>query len=189
MPDKGSKKVGREIKPPEEYSVDAAHPPAYAITRAILSRFLVPLLGGITVIGAENIPKRGPALLAPNHRAYTDPPYSGAGHGAAAAPDGERRTVQNPGARPVYHGNGGVPGAARHGGPGGAAAGDGGAEGGASGGNLPGGQALGTRGRSPLRRKASPWSRVKVGFRLSRWRSKGRSGFTRCTPKSCTGRG
>lgn len=72
---KVSKKASREIKPPEEYPVDAAHPPAYAITRAILSRFLVPLLGGITVIGAENIPRRGPALLAPNHRAYTDPPY------------------------------------------------------------------------------------------------------------------
>ena len=38
-------------------------------------RVLVPLLGGITVRGGENIPARGPILLAVNHRAYMDPPY------------------------------------------------------------------------------------------------------------------
>ena len=47
---------------------------AYAITR-VLMRIMIPLLGGITVVGAENIPKTGPIILAPNHRAYMDPPY------------------------------------------------------------------------------------------------------------------
>ena len=50
------------------------HTRAYAITR-VLVRIMVPLLGGITVIGAENIPETGPIILAPNHRAYMDPPY------------------------------------------------------------------------------------------------------------------
>ncbi|MGI4790581.1 MAG: lysophospholipid acyltransferase family protein [Janthinobacterium lividum] len=58
---------GKEY-PPERYTR------AYAITRVIV-RLMVPLLGGITVIGAENIPKIGPIILAPNHRAYMDPPY------------------------------------------------------------------------------------------------------------------
>lgn len=57
-----------EDYPPESYTR------AYAITR-ILVRLFVPLLGGITVIGAENIPKTGPIILAPNHRSYMDPPY------------------------------------------------------------------------------------------------------------------
>ena len=35
----------------------------------------MPLLGGITVRGQENIPARGPVFLAVNHRAYMDPPY------------------------------------------------------------------------------------------------------------------
>jgi len=47
---------------------------AYAITR-VLVRLFVPLLGGITVIGAEKIPETGPIILAPNHRSYLDPPY------------------------------------------------------------------------------------------------------------------
>lgn len=46
----------------------------YAITR-VLVRLFVPFLGGITVIGAENIPETGPIILAPNHRSYMDPPY------------------------------------------------------------------------------------------------------------------
>ena len=54
--------------PPEK------HARTYAITRVIV-RLIVPLLGGITVIGAENIPETGPIILAPNHRAYMDPPY------------------------------------------------------------------------------------------------------------------
>lgn len=58
---------------PEEFPPDA-HTRAYAITRVIV-RLLMPLLGGITVRGAENIPARGPILLAVNHRAYMDPPY------------------------------------------------------------------------------------------------------------------
>ena len=54
--------------PPEKYTR------AYALTRVFV-RIMVPLLGGITVIGAENIPTTGPIILAPNHRAYMDPPY------------------------------------------------------------------------------------------------------------------
>ena len=57
-----------EEYPPEKYTR------AYAITR-VLVRIMVPLLGGITVIGAENIPETGPIILAPNHRSYMDPPY------------------------------------------------------------------------------------------------------------------
>ena len=54
--------------PPERYTR------AYAITRVVV-RLMVPLFGGITVIGRENIPETGPIILAPNHRAYMDPPY------------------------------------------------------------------------------------------------------------------
>lgn len=54
--------------PPEGYTR------AYAITRVFV-RLMVPLLGGITVIGGENIPATGPIILAPNHRSYMDPPY------------------------------------------------------------------------------------------------------------------
>ena len=57
----------------EEYPVEK-YTRAYAITRVIV-RLVVPLLGGITVIGAENIPQTGPIILAPNHRSYMDPPY------------------------------------------------------------------------------------------------------------------
>lgn len=61
-------------RPPEEFPPDVRYTRAYAITR-VLVRLLTPLLGGITVRGAENIPERGPIILAPNHRAYMDPPY------------------------------------------------------------------------------------------------------------------
>ena len=54
--------------PPERYTR------AYAITRVFV-RLMMPVLGGITVIGGENIPQTGPIILAPNHRAYMDPPY------------------------------------------------------------------------------------------------------------------
>jgi len=47
---------------------------AYRITRVVV-QMVLPLLGGITVIGGENIPESGPVILAPNHRAYMDPPY------------------------------------------------------------------------------------------------------------------
>ena len=57
----------------EKYSVEK-YTRAYAITRVFV-RIMVPLLGGITVVGAENIPDQGPVILAPNHRAYMDPPY------------------------------------------------------------------------------------------------------------------
>ena len=58
---------------PEDFPPDT-HTRAYAITRVFV-RLLMPLLGGITVRGAENIPARGPVLLAINHRSYMDPPY------------------------------------------------------------------------------------------------------------------
>jgi 1-acyl-sn-glycerol-3-phosphate acyltransferase len=47
---------------------------AYRITWWLV-RFLVPAFGGVTVIGAENIPKEGPVILACNHAAHMDPPY------------------------------------------------------------------------------------------------------------------
>jgi 1-acyl-sn-glycerol-3-phosphate acyltransferase len=68
MADKKLAEMRPEEFPPERCTR------AYAITRVFV-RLLVPLLGGITVRGAENIPARGPILLAPNHRAYMDPPY------------------------------------------------------------------------------------------------------------------
>ena len=58
---------------PEDFPRDA-HSRAYAVTRVFV-RLLMPLLGGITVRGGENIPDRGPVLLAINHRSYMDPPY------------------------------------------------------------------------------------------------------------------
>lgn len=48
--------------------------PAFARTKVIVN-MLVPLFGGVTIIGAENIPAHGPVILAPNHRANIDPPY------------------------------------------------------------------------------------------------------------------
>ena len=57
-----------------EYAEDTRYTPAYAITRIVV-RLVVPLLGGITIRGPENIPAQGPVILAPNHRAYMDPPY------------------------------------------------------------------------------------------------------------------
>jgi len=38
-------------------------------------RMLVPLFGGLTVRGAENIPREGPVIIASNHAAHMDPPY------------------------------------------------------------------------------------------------------------------
>ncbi len=62
------------VKRPDEFPADDKYTRAYAITR-IFVRLIIPMLGGITVRGAENIPTRGPVILAPNHRAYMDPPY------------------------------------------------------------------------------------------------------------------
>jgi len=58
---------------PEDFPPDSRSR-AYAATRVVV-RLLMPLLGGITVRGQENIPARGPVFLAVNHRAYMDPPY------------------------------------------------------------------------------------------------------------------
>lgn len=68
MADKKLAEMCPDEFPPDKYTR------AYAITRVIV-RLLMPLLGGITVRGGENIPVRGPILLAVNHRAYMDPPY------------------------------------------------------------------------------------------------------------------
>jgi len=46
----------------------------YKATR-VLVQCMMPLLGGITVIGRENIPSEGAVILAPNHSAHMDPPY------------------------------------------------------------------------------------------------------------------
>jgi len=59
---------------PKGFRPDAPPSRTYTWTR-LLVRFMMPLLGGVTVRGAENIPLTGPVLLAPNHRAYMDPPY------------------------------------------------------------------------------------------------------------------
>ena len=60
-------------KMPETFPPDVSSR-AYKITRVVV-QIVLPMLGGITVIGAENIPESGPVILAPNHRAYMDPPY------------------------------------------------------------------------------------------------------------------
>lgn len=46
----------------------------YRATR-VLVQCMMPLLGGITVSGRENIPAEGAVILAPNHSAHMDPPY------------------------------------------------------------------------------------------------------------------
>ena len=46
----------------------------YYITR-IGVKIFVACLGGVEIIGKENIPATGPVILAPNHRAHVDPPY------------------------------------------------------------------------------------------------------------------
>ncbi len=48
-------------------------PLLYKGTRAAL-RFIYTVNGGITVIGHENIPLTGPAIIAPNHVSMADPP-------------------------------------------------------------------------------------------------------------------
>ena len=46
----------------------------YSFVRAIVV-WLARMLGGIKIVGAENIPASGPVILAPNHRAHVDPPF------------------------------------------------------------------------------------------------------------------
>lgn len=48
--------------------------PTYARTKVVV-RAVVPMLGGVTIVGAHLIPKEGPVILAPSHRSSWDPPY------------------------------------------------------------------------------------------------------------------
>ena len=48
----------------------------YYLSRAVL-RVLFRILGGITSVGEENIPRTGGVILAPNHISYVDPPAVG----------------------------------------------------------------------------------------------------------------
>lgn len=48
--------------------------PAFARTKVVVN-IVVPMLGGVTITGADRIPTEGPVILAPNHRAVLDPPY------------------------------------------------------------------------------------------------------------------
>lgn len=46
----------------------------YNFVRRVVA-VLVRMLGGVRIVGAENIPASGPVILAPNHRAHVDPPF------------------------------------------------------------------------------------------------------------------
>jgi 1-acyl-sn-glycerol-3-phosphate acyltransferase len=48
--------------------------PSYFVTK-IFVHIITRLLGGVEIVGKENIPETGPVILAPNHRAHVDPPY------------------------------------------------------------------------------------------------------------------
>jgi len=48
----------------------------YYLSRAVL-RIIFRILGGLAAVGAENIPKTGGVILAPNHISYVDPPAVG----------------------------------------------------------------------------------------------------------------
>jgi len=48
--------------------------PVYRRTRKLV-KLAVSLIGKLDMVGMENIPANGPAILAPNHRAHVDPPY------------------------------------------------------------------------------------------------------------------
>jgi len=47
---------------------------AFARTKVVVRR-VVPMLGGVDIVGAEKIPTEGPVILAPSHRSSWDPPY------------------------------------------------------------------------------------------------------------------
>ncbi|MHB8967197.1 MAG: lysophospholipid acyltransferase family protein [Thermoleophilia bacterium] len=57
----------------EKISADRLSPAIYAISRVLITRPLR-FLYGIEVIGAENWPERGPAIIASNHSSNMDPP-------------------------------------------------------------------------------------------------------------------
>jgi 1-acyl-sn-glycerol-3-phosphate acyltransferase len=44
-----------------------------------LSRLIVIIFGRVKYYGVENVPKKGPVILAPNHISYLDPPAVGSG--------------------------------------------------------------------------------------------------------------
>src|SRR5690348_11268455 len=66
----------REEKAPEKPYVPgsdhAGNPVIYHITRAVCKFYFA--LGGIKVVGQENIPRQGRFILAPNHASHLDPP-------------------------------------------------------------------------------------------------------------------
>lgn len=67
---KGSNKP--DEKPYVPGSDHAGNPVIYHITRAVCKFYF--WLGGIKVIGQENIPRSGRFILAPNHASHLDPP-------------------------------------------------------------------------------------------------------------------
>jgi 1-acyl-sn-glycerol-3-phosphate acyltransferase len=51
-------------------------PPSKAFARTkVIVRIVVPMMGGVDIVGAEKIPTEGPIILAPSHRSSWDPPY------------------------------------------------------------------------------------------------------------------
>jgi len=57
-----------------EISADRLSPVIYAVSRVLITRPLR-LIYGIKVVGAENWPENGPAIIASNHSSNMDPPF------------------------------------------------------------------------------------------------------------------
>ena len=70
-----------ETKPRRSAKAERTEPwpveaPSKAFARTkVFVRIVVPMLGGVDIIGAEKIPTEGPVILAPSHRSSWDPPY------------------------------------------------------------------------------------------------------------------
>lgn len=67
------KTAGERHKSPDEQRVGDVYPLLYVFTRTVLW-WLYNLNGGVTAKGRENVPVSGPAIIAANHIAHTDPP-------------------------------------------------------------------------------------------------------------------
>lgn len=50
----------------------------YRISKALLNLYFR-IMGGMTLVGIENVPEKGGVILAPNHVSYADPPAAGCG--------------------------------------------------------------------------------------------------------------